>query len=83
MDYEAIRYACERSPFTPFVLTTVDGRTFPIDHPEFVNLLPAKMLKDREYPLLTYYYADGSLSLLDARLIVSIDPLVPTLEASV
>lgn len=51
-----------RQPFRPFTLVLVDGRSFTVDHPEFVSI-------DRRGREVTFHAADNSRHEIDARLI--------------
>jgi hypothetical protein len=51
-----------RRPFRPFILVTVDGQRFTVDHPEFAAT-------DRRGRVVTFYGADNTRHEIDARLI--------------
>jgi hypothetical protein len=42
MTAEVIRDALTASPFVPFALRLADGRTFQVDHPDFVAIPPGR-----------------------------------------
>ncbi len=63
-----------RQPFQPFRMVMVDGRSFTVDHPEFVAI-------SRRGRSVTFYSQDNTLHLLDAALIAeveTIDEVEPT-----
>ncbi len=64
MDMNSIREALRRQPFQPFVLRLADGRSVPVDHPEFVATTSRIVVVAAE---------DSSLSVIEPLLIVSLD----------
>lgn len=54
--------ALRRQPFRPFSLVLVDGRSFSVDHPEFVAI-------DRRGREVTFYASDNTQHVIDAGLI--------------
>jgi hypothetical protein len=38
MDIDVVREALRKQPFEPFVMRLADGRSLPVQHPEFVAL---------------------------------------------
>jgi hypothetical protein len=57
--------AVRRQPFRPFSLILVDGRTFSVDHPEFVAI-------DRRGREVTFYASDNTQHFVDAGLIAEL-----------
>jgi hypothetical protein len=57
--------AIRRQPFRPFNLVLVDGRTFSVDHPEFVAI-------DRRGREVTFYASDNTQHFIDAGLIAEL-----------
>ena len=57
--------AVRRQPFQPFRLVLVDGRTFTVDHPEFVAI-------DRRGREVTFYAVDNTQHFIDAGLIAEV-----------
>jgi len=57
--------AVRRQPFQPFNLVLVDGRTFTVDHPEFVAI-------DRRGREVTFYAGDNTQHFIDAGLIAEL-----------
>jgi len=57
--------AVRRQPFQPFNLVLVDGRTFTVDHPEFVAI-------DRRGREVTFYAGDNTQHFIDAGLIAEV-----------
>jgi len=43
---EAVRESLQARPFQPFDLKLVDGRSFPITHPDFVAIPPVHRIRD-------------------------------------
>jgi hypothetical protein len=42
MEYDQLRACHERRPFQPFEITTVDGRVYTIDQPEYLAQSPTR-----------------------------------------
>jgi len=57
--------AVRRHPFQTFNLVLVDGRTFTVDHPEFVAI-------DRRGRKVTFYAGDNTQHFIDAGLIAEV-----------
>ena len=57
--------AVRRQPFRPFSLVLVNGRTFSVDHPEFVAI-------DRRGCEVTCYASDNTQHFIDAGLIAEL-----------
>jgi hypothetical protein len=57
--------AVRSEPFRPFNLVLVDGRTFTVDHPEFVAI-------DRRGREVTFYAGDNTQHFIDAGLIAEL-----------
>ena len=64
MDLEGIRDALRKQPFEPFTLCLADGRSFPVQHPEFVAVGRRRIIVVSE---------DDSWSVVEPLLIVSLD----------
>jgi hypothetical protein len=64
MDLKSFREAWKRQPFKPFVLRLADGRSVPVDHPDFVAMTERIVVVVTE---------DGSVKHVEPLLIVSID----------
>lgn len=65
MQIHAIRDALAYRPFLPFKLMLVDGRSFEVRHPDFLNI------RDRT---LTLTHVDGaSVSVIESILVVSLE----------
>lgn len=67
----AIRKLLEASPFTPFVIRMNDGRTFPVNHPDFADVSPKGSL------VLVYDDEDDAPMQLSSLLIASVEPPKP------
>ena len=63
---EQIRTAMHRAPFTPFTIRLVDGRSFTVDHPDFVSVPRT----DRGRDLVIH---DERTNLIDLLMVVSVD----------
>jgi hypothetical protein len=66
MNLEGIRQAVRRRPFVPFSVMLADGRALDVPHPEFVAVGTR---------LATVIAEDGSWSVVEPLLIVSLDSL--------
>lgn len=66
MGIEGVREALRKEPFEPFELRLADGRSLPVQHPEFVALGKRRIVVIAE---------DDSWSFVEPLLIVSIDQL--------
>ena len=64
MDSEALRTALRAHPFRFFTICLADGRSFEVPHPEFAAMSRRNVHVVRE---------DGLFSILDVRLISSLD----------
>lgn len=64
MDTAGIREALRRQPFEPFSIRLADGRSIPVDHPEFVAVGGRRVIVVAE---------DDSWSVVEPLLIVSLD----------
>ena len=64
MDVEGIREALHKEPFQPFTIRMADGRGLPVPHPDFVAVVPRRIVVVAE---------DGSWSVVEPRLIASLD----------
>ncbi len=40
MTIEQLRTTCQAQPFRPFLIHLADGRTIPVEHPEFIMTAP-------------------------------------------
>lgn len=66
MTAEEFPKASHQSPFRPFNVRMVDGRTFYVTHPDFVARSPTGRT-------IVIYTADGTHSVLDLRLISELE----------
>ncbi len=64
MDLEGLREAVRRQPFRPFAIRLADGRSLPVNHPEFVAIAPRRAIVVAE---------DNSWSVVEPLMIVSLD----------
>ncbi len=64
MDIDGIREALHKQPFEPFAIRMADGRGLPVPHPDFVAVVPRRIVVVAE---------DGSWSVVDPRLVASLD----------
>ena len=65
MTLDQFTLVVRRQPFQPFQMVMVDGRSFTVDHPEFVAI-------SRRGRSVTFYAQDNTLHLLDAALIADV-----------
>ena len=65
MTLEQFQLVMRRQPFQPFRLVMVDGRSFTVDHPEFVSI-------SRRGRGVTFPAQDDTIHLLDVALIVDV-----------
>lgn len=65
MTVEKIREAYSTTPFRPFTLHLADGRVLPVDHPEFLAILPGGRT-------VIVVLKDGFHQLIDLLLVVSL-----------
>jgi len=68
MDLQGLREALHRSPFEPFSIRLVDGRSLSVEHPEFVAVGTRRAI---------VIAADDSWSVVEPLLIVSLDYEAP------
>ena len=64
MDLKSVPEAWKRQPFQPFVLRLADGRSVPVNHPNFVAMTERIVVVVEE---------DGSVKHVEPLLIVSVD----------
>jgi hypothetical protein len=64
---EALRKVHQARPFQPFDIHLADGRTLPVDHPEFLSQSPTGRT-------IAVGLADGSHEVVDLLLVVSLKP---------
>ncbi len=64
MDIAGIREALHKEPFQPFTIRMADGRGLAVPHPDFVAVVPRRIVVVAE---------DGSWSVVEPRLIASLD----------
>jgi hypothetical protein len=67
MTIEQLQLLHEARPFAPFDLCLADGRTLPVDHPEFLSRSPAGRT-------IGVGRADGTIEIVDLLLVVSLKP---------
>lgn len=65
MTIDQLSQAMRHQPFRPFKLILADGRSFTVDHPDFVAT-------DRRGREVTFYDKDNTQHFLDANLIAEI-----------
>lgn len=70
MEAETIREAARKQPFQPFKLKLVDGAEVTVRHPDFIAVEP----NGRR---LVVFGEDGSMSILEPFLILSIEIPAP------
>lgn len=66
MDVKGVREILHHQPFEPFQIRLTDGRSLPVQHPDFVALSPRRVIVTAE---------DDSWSVIDPYLIVSLDAM--------
>ncbi|MGO9916250.1 MAG: hypothetical protein ACLQIB_16320 [Isosphaeraceae bacterium] len=78
---EQVREAMHRAPFLGFDIRLVDGRSYHVQHPDFLAVPPPTAPRARE---LTFYDNDGRMHRIDLLLVVEVDepPLPNTAGAS-
>jgi len=64
MDVEGIREALHKQPFEPFTIRMADGRGLPVPHPDFVAVVPRRIVVVAD---------DGSWSVVEPRLVAALD----------
>jgi hypothetical protein len=64
MDVEGLKEALHKEPFQPFTIRMADGRRLPVPHPDFVAVVPRRIIVVAE---------DGSWSVVEPRLVASLD----------
>ena len=64
MGIAGVRAALHRQPFKPFVISLADGRSLSVPHPDFVALMPRRVIVGAE---------DDSWSVVEPLMIVSLD----------
>jgi hypothetical protein len=67
MTIEQLRDMHRARPFQPFDVHLVDGRTLPVDHPEFLS-------RSRTGRTIVVSRPDGTIELVDLLLVVSLKP---------
>jgi hypothetical protein len=72
---QQIREAMHRAPFTPFVVRLVDGRSFTVEHPDFI----AVPRTDRGRTLVIH---DERMNLIDLLMVVSVDFAYPDVSGA-
>ena len=66
MTIEEFKTALHKQPFVPFKIRMADGRTFPVDHRDFVARSPSGRT-------VTVYYDGDRSSVLDLLLMTEIE----------
>jgi hypothetical protein len=66
---DQVRTAMRAQPFLPFAVKLADGRSFQVNHPEFIAASP----NGREMVI----YDDAGMSLIDMRLVAEIRMMGP------
>lgn len=66
MTVEQLRSVYRANPFRPFVIRLVDGRSFPVSHPDFLSLSPSGST-------VVIYGPAEELSILDLLLMTEIE----------
>jgi hypothetical protein len=67
MTMEQLRQMHLAQPFRAFDIYLADGRTLPVEHPEFLAQSPAGRT-------IAVAHADGTLEIVDLLLVVSLKP---------
>jgi hypothetical protein len=70
MTIEQLRQLHQARPFQPFDIHLVDGRTLPVDHPEFLAQSPSGRT-------IAVGRDDGTIETVDLLLVVSLKPRPP------
>jgi hypothetical protein len=68
MDLQGLRDALKRQPFEPFTIRLSDGRSLPVEHPDFVAVGSIRAI---------VIARDDSWSVIEPLLIVSLDYEAP------
>lgn len=66
MTSEQFKATIRLQPFRPFTIRMADGRTFPVDHPDFIALSPSGRT-------VIIFQRDDSYSILDLLLISELE----------
>jgi hypothetical protein len=66
MTIEQLRSAHRAAPFRPFTIRMADGRTFSVDHPDFLSMSPSGRT-------VIVYHPDESHSIVDLLLMTEIE----------
>jgi hypothetical protein len=67
MTIEQLRHLHQAQPFQPFDIHLADGRSLPVEHPEFLAQSPTGRT-------IAVGHADGVLEIVDLLLVVSLKP---------
>jgi len=67
MTSEEIRRALRDEPFTPFTIVTSSGRSYAVDHPEFVAIAPEGRI------IAVYSKDEHAFAQVDLRLVDSLE----------
>jgi hypothetical protein len=67
MTIEQLRKMLQAQPFQPFDIHLADGRSLPVQHPEFVGQSPAGRT-------IGVGVADGTIEIVDLLLVISLKP---------
>jgi len=67
MTIDQLRKLHQARPFQPFDIHLSDGRSFPVDHPEFLSQSPGGRT-------IGVGVADGTIEILDLLLVTSLKP---------
>ncbi len=67
MTIEQLRKMHQAKPFEPFEIHLADGRSFPVDHPEFLSQSPGGRT-------IGVGVADGTIEIIDLLLVTSLKP---------
>ena len=65
MTVKQIRAVCDAVPFQRFVIFLADGRSFPIQHPEFLSY-------SERSRMVIAHEVDGSWEIIDPQLVTSL-----------
>ena len=66
MTIKEIRNLYEARPFQPFIIHLADGRTIPVDHPEFLASSPSGRT-------IIVYRQDDSFNIVDLLLVTDLE----------
>jgi hypothetical protein len=69
MDIKGVREALHKQPFQPFVMRLADGRSLPVQHPDFLAVGKRRLVLIDE---------DDGWSFIEPLMIVSIDQIKKT-----